>query len=198
MHADGTESKGFHIRDGAAIVWAQRAGLPVGLLSARRPARPAQRAAQLAIRIVQQGVRTRPRLRADPARAGARRSGRGLHGRRSARSAGAARAPACRQRPPMPRRRSATRVALGQHARRRTRRGAGVIELVLRAQDAGTASLADYRSSADGRVCHAPRRPARAARRPGRSARRGSATSSRTAAGSIGGARASLPTTCSA
>ena len=35
MHADGSESKGFHIRDGAAIVWAQRAGLAVGLLSAR-------------------------------------------------------------------------------------------------------------------------------------------------------------------
>ena len=29
------ESKGFHIRDGAALVWAQRAGLSVGLLSAR-------------------------------------------------------------------------------------------------------------------------------------------------------------------
>ena len=35
MHADGTESKAFHIRDGAGIVWAQRAGLTVGLLSAR-------------------------------------------------------------------------------------------------------------------------------------------------------------------
>ncbi len=30
MHADGSESKGFHIRDGAAMVWAQRAGLTVG------------------------------------------------------------------------------------------------------------------------------------------------------------------------
>ena len=26
MHADGSEAKGFHIRDGAAMVWAQRAG----------------------------------------------------------------------------------------------------------------------------------------------------------------------------
>ena len=34
MHADGSEAKGFHIRDGAAMVWAQRAGLTVGLLSA--------------------------------------------------------------------------------------------------------------------------------------------------------------------
>jgi 3-deoxy-D-manno-octulosonate 8-phosphate phosphatase (KDO 8-P phosphatase) len=55
IHADGTESKGFHIRDGAAIVWAQRAGLPVGLLSARRSTATEQRAAQLAIRILAQG-----------------------------------------------------------------------------------------------------------------------------------------------
>ena len=56
VHADGSESKGFHIRDGAAIVWAQRAGLPVGLLSARSSIATSQRAAQLAIRLVQQGV----------------------------------------------------------------------------------------------------------------------------------------------
>jgi 3-deoxy-D-manno-octulosonate 8-phosphate phosphatase (KDO 8-P phosphatase) len=56
MHADGSESKGFHIKDGAAIVWAQRAGVPVGLLSARASGATSHRAAQLAIRIVQQGV----------------------------------------------------------------------------------------------------------------------------------------------
>jgi 3-deoxy-D-manno-octulosonate 8-phosphate phosphatase (KDO 8-P phosphatase) len=56
VHADGSESKGFHIKDGAAIVWAQRAGIPVGLLSSRASAATAQRAAQLAIRIVHQGV----------------------------------------------------------------------------------------------------------------------------------------------
>ena len=56
MHADGSESKSFHIRDGAAIVWAQRAGLIVGLLSARTSGATAQRAAQLAIRTVSQGV----------------------------------------------------------------------------------------------------------------------------------------------
>jgi 3-deoxy-D-manno-octulosonate 8-phosphate phosphatase (KDO 8-P phosphatase) len=56
MHADGSESKGFHTRDGAAMVWAQRAGLGVGLLSARSSGATAQRAAQLAIRIVSQGV----------------------------------------------------------------------------------------------------------------------------------------------
>jgi len=56
MHSDGSESKGFHIKDGAAIVWAQRAGLPVGLLSSRSSGATAHRAAQLAVRIVQQGV----------------------------------------------------------------------------------------------------------------------------------------------
>jgi 3-deoxy-D-manno-octulosonate 8-phosphate phosphatase (KDO 8-P phosphatase) len=59
MHADGSESKGFHIKDGAAIVWAQRAGVPVGLLSARTSGATTHRAAQLAIRIVQQGVTTK-------------------------------------------------------------------------------------------------------------------------------------------
>ncbi len=56
MHADGSESKGFHIRDGAAIVWAQRVGLTVGWLSARPSAATTQRAAQLAIRVVVQGM----------------------------------------------------------------------------------------------------------------------------------------------
>ncbi len=59
MHADGSESKGFHIRDGAAIVWAQRAGIPVGLLSARTSGATTHRAAQLAVRIVAQGVRSK-------------------------------------------------------------------------------------------------------------------------------------------
>ena len=59
IHGDGSESKGFHIRDGAAIVWAQRAGLPVGLLSARTSAATTARAAQLAVRYVQQGTPTK-------------------------------------------------------------------------------------------------------------------------------------------
>src|ERR1700741_4650386 len=59
MHADGSESKGFHIRDGAAIVWAQRAGLIVGLLAARSSGATAHRAAQLAVRIVEQGVKSK-------------------------------------------------------------------------------------------------------------------------------------------
>ena len=56
LHADGSESKGFNIKDGAAIVWAQRAGIPVGLISSRSSGATAQRAAQLAVRIVHQGV----------------------------------------------------------------------------------------------------------------------------------------------
>jgi 3-deoxy-D-manno-octulosonate 8-phosphate phosphatase (KDO 8-P phosphatase) len=56
IHGDGTESKRFHIRDGIAMVWAQRAGLTVGLLSARQSATTAQRAAQLGITLVHQGV----------------------------------------------------------------------------------------------------------------------------------------------
>jgi 3-deoxy-D-manno-octulosonate 8-phosphate phosphatase (KDO 8-P phosphatase) len=56
LHADGSESKGFHIKDGAAIVWAQRAGLPVGILSARTSQATSLRASQLSIRIVHQGA----------------------------------------------------------------------------------------------------------------------------------------------
>jgi len=56
VHTDGSESKRFHIRDGAALVWAQRAGLTVGLLSARASGATSHRAAQLAIRLVVQGV----------------------------------------------------------------------------------------------------------------------------------------------
>jgi 3-deoxy-D-manno-octulosonate 8-phosphate phosphatase (KDO 8-P phosphatase) len=56
LHGDGTESKAFHIRDGAGIVFAHRAGLTVGLLSSRSSGATAQRAAQLAIRLVVQGA----------------------------------------------------------------------------------------------------------------------------------------------
>ena len=56
IHADGTESKQFNIRDGTAVVWAQRAGLAVGLLSGRHSAATAARAAQLGIGIVRQAA----------------------------------------------------------------------------------------------------------------------------------------------
>ena len=52
LHPDGTESKQFDIKDGTGLVWAQRAGLKVGVLSARTSAATAQRAAQLGVTIV--------------------------------------------------------------------------------------------------------------------------------------------------
>jgi 3-deoxy-D-manno-octulosonate 8-phosphate phosphatase (KDO 8-P phosphatase) len=56
IHSDGAESKTFGIRDGIAMVWAQRAGLKVGLLSARTSPTTPHRAAQLGITLVYQGV----------------------------------------------------------------------------------------------------------------------------------------------
>jgi 3-deoxy-D-manno-octulosonate 8-phosphate phosphatase (KDO 8-P phosphatase) len=56
LHADGTESKQYHIRDGTGLVWARRAGLLTGLLSARTSMATTQRAQQLSIPIVRQGV----------------------------------------------------------------------------------------------------------------------------------------------
>jgi 3-deoxy-D-manno-octulosonate 8-phosphate phosphatase (KDO 8-P phosphatase) len=56
IHSDGSESKKFGIRDGIAMVWAQRAGLKVGFLSARTSATTPFRAAQLGVTIVQNGV----------------------------------------------------------------------------------------------------------------------------------------------
>ena len=56
VHADGSESKSFAIRDGIAMVWAQRNGIKVGLLSARNSPTTPHRAAQLGVTIVHQGV----------------------------------------------------------------------------------------------------------------------------------------------
>jgi 3-deoxy-D-manno-octulosonate 8-phosphate phosphatase (KDO 8-P phosphatase) len=56
LHGDGSESKQFHIRDGIVMVWAQRVGLRIGLLSARTSASTIERAAQLGITLVHQGV----------------------------------------------------------------------------------------------------------------------------------------------
>src|SRR5689334_5573174 len=55
VHGDGSESKRFNIKDGAAIVWAQRAGLSVALLSARSADATVVRAAQLGIATIVQG-----------------------------------------------------------------------------------------------------------------------------------------------
>lgn len=56
LHADGSESKQFDIKDGTGIVLAQRAGLTVGFLSARTSLPTARRAAQLGVTLVHQGV----------------------------------------------------------------------------------------------------------------------------------------------
>lgn len=56
VHADGTESKRFDIKDGTGIVMARRAGLTVGLLSARHSASTQHRARQLGLDLVRQGV----------------------------------------------------------------------------------------------------------------------------------------------
>ena len=56
VHGDGTESKTFAIRDGIAIIWAGRAGLRIGFLSARMSHATRYRAAQLGVSIVHQGV----------------------------------------------------------------------------------------------------------------------------------------------
>ena len=56
LHADGSESKQFDIKDGTAIVWALRLGFTVGFLSARTSAATSRRAAQLGVTLVHQGV----------------------------------------------------------------------------------------------------------------------------------------------
>jgi 3-deoxy-D-manno-octulosonate 8-phosphate phosphatase (KDO 8-P phosphatase) len=56
VHADGTESKRFDIKDGAGIVMARRAGLTVGLISARHSQATLHRARQLGLDPVKQGV----------------------------------------------------------------------------------------------------------------------------------------------
>ena len=56
LDGNGGESKRFDIKDGIAIVWAQRAGLTVGFLSARTSASTSQRAEQLGVTLVYQGV----------------------------------------------------------------------------------------------------------------------------------------------
>jgi 3-deoxy-D-manno-octulosonate 8-phosphate phosphatase (KDO 8-P phosphatase) len=56
LHADGSESKQYHIRDGTGLVLARKSGLLTGLLSARTSASTTERARQLAIPIVKQGA----------------------------------------------------------------------------------------------------------------------------------------------
>jgi 3-deoxy-D-manno-octulosonate 8-phosphate phosphatase (KDO 8-P phosphatase) len=51
----GDELKSFFVRDGAAIVWAQQAGIEIGLLSGRTSDATAKRASELRITTVIQG-----------------------------------------------------------------------------------------------------------------------------------------------
>jgi 3-deoxy-D-manno-octulosonate 8-phosphate phosphatase (KDO 8-P phosphatase) len=62
VHADGSESKRFDIKDGAAIVWAQRLGLRVGWMSARPSVVTERRAAELQVRLVIQSPQ--PKIKA--------------------------------------------------------------------------------------------------------------------------------------
>jgi 3-deoxy-D-manno-octulosonate 8-phosphate phosphatase (KDO 8-P phosphatase) len=59
IHPDGSESKQFAIKDGIAIVAAQRNGLLTGLLSGRAAAATAHRARQLGMPIVYENVTTK-------------------------------------------------------------------------------------------------------------------------------------------
>ena len=52
IHSAAVESKSFHIRDGAAIVWAGREDLEIGLLSGRPSEATSRRAAELGIKLV--------------------------------------------------------------------------------------------------------------------------------------------------
>lgn len=54
MDSQGGESKGFSIRDGAAIKWAQASGLTIGLLSGRPSDATSRRAKELGIETVVQ------------------------------------------------------------------------------------------------------------------------------------------------
>jgi 3-deoxy-D-manno-octulosonate 8-phosphate phosphatase (KDO 8-P phosphatase) len=56
LHADGTESKQFDIKDGTGIVLAQRAGIKVGFLSARQSPATQHRATQLGVTLAHHGV----------------------------------------------------------------------------------------------------------------------------------------------
>ncbi len=53
---DGSEAKGFHVRDGLATVLAHRAGLRTGILSGRSSPVVARRAAELGMAVVRQGA----------------------------------------------------------------------------------------------------------------------------------------------
>ena len=65
IHADGSESKQFAIKDGLAIAVAQRQGLLTGLLSGRASAATLHRARQLGMAIVHDNVAAKLETYAD-------------------------------------------------------------------------------------------------------------------------------------
>ena len=120
------------------MVWAQRAGLKVGLLSARTSPTTPHRAAQLGITLVHQGVPSKvdayerildaERLTDDEGR---------LHGRRHRRPGGAGRASGLSRAPADAVRRGASARRLGQpRATAATGAARELVELILRAQGA--------------------------------------------------------------
>ena len=70
IFSTGGESKAFHIRDGAAIVWAGRQGLEIGLLSGRYSDATTRRADELKLKIVSQGGPDKRQAYADIVAAG--------------------------------------------------------------------------------------------------------------------------------
>lgn len=56
VHADGSETKTFNVRDGHGIKLLQRAGIEVAIISGRRSAPTDRRAAELGITLVHQGA----------------------------------------------------------------------------------------------------------------------------------------------
>lgn len=54
LHGGDEESKRFFVRDGAALVWARREGLQIGLLSGRPSPVTARRARELGIEVLHQ------------------------------------------------------------------------------------------------------------------------------------------------
>jgi len=62
---DGREAQAFHIRDGMGIVLAHRMGLQTGVLSGRLSPMVAQRASQLGMAVVRQGISSKRRALAE-------------------------------------------------------------------------------------------------------------------------------------
>jgi 3-deoxy-D-manno-octulosonate 8-phosphate phosphatase (KDO 8-P phosphatase) len=54
VHPDGSESKRFHIKDGAGLVWAQTTGLTIGWLSSRPSLVTERRATELGVKVLVQ------------------------------------------------------------------------------------------------------------------------------------------------